>query len=134
MEYTEKELFALPTMVIADDCEIYRFNCTLLVSTNGQPEERVAKRRFYVDQLRGQGYIGFDAYNHFVDPKITDRIRITYIGKDFLYLFIRPGHDGKPTMHKVSFKDNALALKKDCGNGVVYTLVTTLKHKPDWVG
>lgn len=134
MEYTEKELFELPNMVIADDTEIYRFNCTLLVSTNGQKEERVGKRRFFVEQLRGQGYIGFDAYNHCVDPKITDRIRITYIGKDFLILFVRtPAQGNVPIMHKVSFERNGLEIRKDCGNGVVYTLVTTLKRKPEEV-
>lgn len=132
MDYTEKELFELPNMVIADDTEIYRFNCTLLVTTNGANIERVGKRRYFIDELRGQGYIGFDAYNHCVDKEITDRIRITYIGKDFLYIFVRtPAQGNVPHMYKVDFQHNGLEIKKDCGNGVVYTLITTIKHKDE---
>lgn len=129
MDYTEKELFELPNIIIEDDTEIYRFNCTLVVSTNGY-EERVAKRQFYVPQLKKQqGYIGFDAYNHCVNKNITDRIRITYIGKDFLILFSRTPEQGNvPVMHKVTFDNNSLKISKDCGNGVVYTLITTIKR------
>lgn len=129
MEYTEEELFELPKMYVADDTEIFRFNCTLLVSYKGQNVERVGKRRYYVDALRGQGYIGFDAYNHCVKAEMTDRIRITYIGKDFLILFVRaPAQDNIPHMYKVDFEHNGLEIKKDCGNGVIYTLVTTIKR------
>lgn len=130
MELTEKQIFDLPNMVIDDNTEIARFNCTLLVSVRGGEPERVGKRRFYVPELRGQGYIGFDAYNHCVKRDITDRIRITYIGKDFLLMFVRtPAQGNVPTMHKVSFENNGVEIKKDCGNGVVYTLITTIKRQ-----
>jgi hypothetical protein len=127
--YTEEELFNLPNLVIADPTEIYRFNCTLLVTSHGY-EEIVGKRIFYPNQLRGQGYIGFDAYNHCVDPKITDRIRITYIGKDFLIIFLRtPEKGNEPKMYKVTFENNGIKFVKDCGNGVIYTLITTIKKQ-----
>lgn len=132
MNYSEQELFELPNVIVEPDCEIYRFNCTLLVKTNDQNEERLSKRRYYVRDIKDKGYIGFDAYNHNVDASITDRIRITYVGKDFLILFVRtPAQGNKPIMHKVTFDNNRLEIKKDCGNGVVYTLVTTIKRKDD---
>lgn len=130
MDYTEKELFELPNMVIEPDTEIFRFNCTLLVSYKGQSVERIGKRRYYVNELKGQGYIGFDAYNHCVKHEDTDRVRITYIGKDYLVLFLRaPAKDNVPHMYKVSFEHNGLEIKKDCGNGVIYTLITTIKRE-----
>lgn len=129
MEFTEDELFNLPRMVVVPDTEIFRFNCTLLVSYKDQTVERIGKRRYYVEELRGQGYIGFDAYNHCVKAEMTDRIRITYIGKDFLILFVRtPAQGNVPHMHRVDFENNGLEIKKDCGNGVVYTLITTIKR------
>lgn len=128
-QLSEVEMFNLPKMYVAPDTEIFRFNCTLLVSYKDQSTERIGKRRYYVNELRGQGYIGFDAYNHCVKQESTDRIRITYIGKDYLILFVRsPAQGNEPHMHRVDFDHNGLEIKKDCGNGVVYTLITTIKR------
>ncbi len=128
-KYTEQELFELPNMVVEENTEVFRFNCTLIVSSHGE-EERVGKRKFFTKDLIGKGYIGFDAYNHQVKPEMTDRIRITYIGKDYIVLFVRtPMAGNAPTMHKVSFDNNGLQIKKYCGNGVNYTLITTIKKE-----
>lgn len=127
MKYTEEELFNSANMIVEDDTIIDRFTCCLVCKVNGS-EEVVGKRRFKIKDLKGQGYIGFDAYNHNVKQDITDRIRITYVGKDFIVVFVRcPAQGNVPTMHVVSFDNNNLEIVKDCGNGVTYHLITRVK-------
>lgn len=127
MNYTEAELFNSPNMIVEEDTIIDRFTCCLVCSVSGV-EEVIGKRRYKVADLRGQGYIGFDAYNHLIRQENTERIRITYVGKDFITVFIRsPYNGGIPSMHVVSFDNNNLTFVKDAGHNVVYKLIIRIK-------
>lgn len=131
MEAKELELFESPVMIIDDDTIIDRFTCCLVCFVNGT-DEVIGKRRFKIRELKGQGYIGFDAYNHLVKAENTERIRITHIGKDYIDVFIRsPYTDNIPSMHRVSFEHNNLTFTKDCKNGVVYKLIIRIKLPGD---
>ena len=61
--YTENELFNLRHVVVEGDTILDRFKCTLICSVNGQ-EQIVGKRKWKVRDVKGEGYIGFDAFNH----------------------------------------------------------------------
>ncbi len=126
MNYTEQELFELNEMIVEEGTVVDRFSCTLFADINGQ-EQKIAKRKFHTKDLVGKGYIGFDAYNHNVSQEITDRIRITHIGRDEVTLFVRtPAKGNIPIMHKIKV-GGKLIIDKDTGKGVIYRLVTVVK-------
>lgn len=127
--YTEQELFNLRHVVVEGDTILDRFKCTLICSVNGE-EQIVGKRKWKVRDVKGEGYIGFDAFNHCVDNAVTERARITYVGKDYIVLFLRkPAQGNVPVMHRVSLTDNDYTSTIDCGNGVVYKFITTVRAK-----
>lgn len=127
--YTEQELFNLRHVVVEPDTELDRFKCTLICSIKGN-EEIIGKRKWKVREIKGEGYIGFDAYNHSVPNEITERVRITYVGKDYIVMFLRkPAQGNVPEIHRVSLKDNDYTTEVDAGNGVTYKLVTSVRAK-----
>lgn len=127
--YTEQELFNLRHVVVEPDTIIDRFKCTLVCSINGK-DEIIGKRKWKVKDIKGEGYIGFDAFNHSVENAITQRIRITYVGHDYVCVFVRePARGNVPHLHRVSLKDNDYVTSVDCGNGIVYKLITTVREK-----
>ncbi len=127
--YTEQELFNLRHVVVEPDTLLDRFKCTLVCSINGK-EEIIGKRKWKVREVNGEGYIGFDAYNHSVENAITERVRITYVGKDYIVMFLRkPAQGNVPTLHRVSLKDNDFVTSVDTGKGITYKLITTVRAK-----
>ncbi len=127
--YSEQELFNLRNVVVESNTIIDRFKCTLICSINGK-EEVIGKRKYKTRDIKGEGYIGFDAFNHSVENSKTKRIRITYVGYDYICVFVRePANGNIPTLYRVSLKDNDFETSVDCGNGIVYKLVTTVREK-----
>jgi hypothetical protein len=128
MAYTQEELFNLTTMVIDDHTLVDHITCRLYYELGGAKTEVIGKRKYIVKDLIGKGYIGFDAYNHqLINVENTERIRINFIGRDFIYVFVRSPYKGNiPTMHKVSFEDNDFEIFQDCGNGVSYHLIISI--------
>lgn len=127
--YTEEELFNLRTVEVEAGSEVDRFKCALYAVYEDGTTQLVAKRKWKVREIKGEGYIGFDAYNHFVDYSITERVRITYVGKDYICIFFRcPAQGNIPTLYRVSFVNNDLVHEIDAGK-VKYRLVTTVKPK-----
>ncbi len=128
--YTEEQLFNLRTVEVEAGTEVDRFKCELFAVYEDGREQLVGKRKYKVREIKGEGYIGFDAYNHYVEYGITERVRITYIGKDYVCIFFRcPAQGNVPTLYRVSFKENGLVHEIDSGKGIKYRLVTTIKPK-----
>ena len=127
--YTEQELFNLRQVVVEPDTVLDRFKCVLTCTVDGK-ESIVGKRKWKVAEVKGEGYIGFDAYNHCVPNEITERVRITYVGKDYIVIFFRsPAKGNVPTLYRVALDNNDLVHQIDAGNGVTYRLITTVRAK-----
>ena len=128
--YTELELFNLRTVEVEAGTEVDRFKCELFAIYADGTEQMVGKRKYKVREIKGEGYIGFDAYNHYVEYDLTERVRITYVGKDYICLFLRcPAKGNTPTLYRIGFQNNGFAHEIDTGKGVKYRLVVTIKPK-----
>lgn len=129
--YTKDEMFNLKNVFVTKNTIVDRFSCKLICSVNGV-ESAVAKRKWNTKDVNGQGYIGFDAYNHYVNQDISQRIRITYVGGDFVNFFVRtPAQGNVPEIIKVNVHEEKLLCQADCGNGVVYKLFAKVKTAKD---